>query len=78
VDVCYKPKVPIIANKTGVILRGVNLRSDPSTARKPVGLLHANEEVELLSSEAVRGFFQVKTKDGRQGWVGKQFVRVRA
>jgi hypothetical protein len=66
VDVCYQPKVPIIAKKMGVILRAANLRSDPSTAHKPVGLLYTNEEVELLSSEAVRGFFQVKTKDGRQ------------
>jgi hypothetical protein len=66
VDVCYKPKVPIVSKKMGVILRGVNLRSDPSMLHQPVGLLHTNDEVELLSSDAVRGFFQVRTKNKRR------------
>lgn len=78
VDVFYKPAPPATASMKGVIIHGVNLRPDPSTAHEPVGTLGAKEEVELLSAEPVHGFLQVKSKDGKKGWVGKQSVRLKA
>jgi hypothetical protein len=77
VDVFYKPASSASASLRGVVVQGVNLRPEPSTANKPIGVLQAREEVEFLSTEPVRGFVQVKARDGRKGWVGKQFVRIK-
>jgi hypothetical protein len=82
VDVCYKPKggraQGSLGGGTALVIRGVNLRRNPSSVNKPIAVLQANTEVQLLSPAPVQGFYKVKTRSGLEGWVGANFLKVRA
>ncbi|MCZ8514104.1 SH3 domain-containing protein [Paenibacillus filicis] len=54
------------ANAT--IVSGVNLRTQPSTSSKTIGILKAGETVELLA-KANNYWYQVKDAQGRTGYV---------
>jgi hypothetical protein len=82
VDVCYKPKSGraqgVLGGGTALVIHGVNLRRSPSSVNKPIAVLQANTEVQLLSSSPVRGFYKVKTTNGLEGWVGANFLKIKA
>lgn len=59
-----------------MVVRNVNLRSDPSTANPPLRLLIPPARVSLLASSATNGYLHIKTEDGVEGWVWSKNVRV--
>ena len=52
------------------VVRNVNLRSDPSTGNDPLRLLRPPGKAQLFEHVApVRGYRQVRTRQGDVGWV---------
>src|SRR2546429_9170428 len=52
------------------------LRSDPSTLDPPEAVLHAGDKLTLLDPTPEHGYYQVKTQDGKEGWVFSKSIRV--
>jgi Bacterial SH3 domain len=52
-----------------VVRRNVNLRSDASTDSEPITLLTPPARLTLLSPDKQKGYYHVRTSDGKEGWV---------
>src|SRR5712691_7001841 len=52
------------------------LRPDPSTLDPPEAVLHAGDKLTLLDPTPEHGYYQVRTQDGKEGWVYSKSIRV--
>lgn len=55
-----------------------NLRGDPTTAEPPEAVLHQGDKLTLLDPTPEHGYYQVQTKEGKQGWVSLRAIRILA
>jgi hypothetical protein len=51
------------------VRKKATLRQDPSTAHRPLRVLMPPAELELLSYQPGRGYYNVRTGSGEEGWV---------
>ncbi len=56
------------------VKRNVNLRSDPSTANRPIELLRSGTGLMILDSTVQGGYYHAKAEDGKEGWVWSRNV----
>jgi Bacterial SH3 domain len=59
-----------------VVRRDANLRVDPSSNEPPEAKLHPGDRLTLLDATPEHGYYQVKTQDGKDGWVFSKSIRV--
>ena len=60
--------IPCLATE-GVVTHRATLRSDPSTDHKPLLVLQAGEDVEILAPTPTSNYYHVRTTEGTDGWV---------
>lgn len=65
---------PTYAQESTTVLHHVYLRSDPSTANAPIGIMRKGQKVLLVDRAPSDGFFHVKTARGKEGWIGATFL----
>jgi hypothetical protein len=61
-----------------IVLHHVYLRSDPSTSKNPIATLRKGQKVMLVEPGSTDGFFNVKTAQGKVGWVGGTYLALGA
>ena len=60
-----------------VVKKNVYLRSAPNTSNQPIRKLIPPDEVELIDSTTVDGFYHVRTVEGEdEGWVWSKNIRI--
>lgn len=59
-----------------IVRRDANLRVDPSTNEAPEAKLHQGDMLTLLDPTPEHGYYQVKTPEGKEGWVFSRSIRV--
>jgi hypothetical protein len=64
------------AAQQAIVRRDANLRIDPSTNDPPEAKMHAGDKVALLDLTPEHGYYQVKTADGKDGWVFSRSIRI--
>ena len=60
-----------IVRKAGAILR-----LTPSTIEPPEARLNVDDKLTLLDPTPEHGYYQVKTKDGKEGWIFSTSIRI--
>lgn len=53
----------------GVVKHHATLRNDPSSAHRPLLVLQAGEDVEILDPAPTHNYYHVRTTDGTEGWI---------
>jgi hypothetical protein len=53
----------------GVVKHHATLRNDPSTAHKPLQVVQAGEDVEILDPAPTHNYYHVRTSEGTEGWI---------
>src|SRR4051812_26098186 len=53
-----------------------NLRADPSTSEPPEAVLHSGDKLTLLDPTPEHGYYQVRTGDGKDGWVFSKNIKI--
>jgi len=59
-----------------IVRRDANLRVDPSTSEPPEAKLHPGDMLTLMDPTPEHGYYQVKTTDGKEGWVSLSSIRI--
>jgi hypothetical protein len=59
-----------------VVVRDVNMRSEPTSASSSVRLLKPAEKLTLIAPGKSSGYYHAKTQDGAEGWVWARNVRL--
>lgn len=59
----------LLAQKQATITEGSNLRPDPSTHNPPIQTLARGTRVAVLEAKPTNGFYHVRTKGKKEGWV---------
>ncbi len=60
---------------TGLVsVEVLNIRTGPDTTYGVIGQLKKNDRLELLARNEVGTWLQVRTEDGREGWVFAEYV----
>lgn len=59
-----------------VVHRNAFLRADPSTNDPPEAKLQIGDKLMLLDPTPEHGYYQVKTADGKDGWVFSKSIRI--
>jgi hypothetical protein len=81
--VCLRSLALVIFTSTlvfasqGTISRPSNLRSTPSTTKKPVAKLAISDQVEILDATPQNGYYHVETENGVEGWVWGKALRLK-
>jgi hypothetical protein len=65
-----------LSAQEAVVRRTANLRPDPGTSEPAEAILHAGDMLTLLDLTPERGYYQVKTRDGMEGWVFSRSIKV--
>ena len=60
----------------GVVTHRATLRSDPSSQHKPILVLQAGEDVELIDAAPTHNYLHVRTADGTEGWVFSRNIEI--
>jgi len=68
---------PLLAQEA-VVRRDANLRPDPGTSEPPEAVLPPGEKLTILDPTPEHGYLQIKTRDGKEGWVFSRNIRVLA
>ncbi len=63
-------------SQDAIVRRDVNLRADPSTNDPPEAKLHQGDRLTLLDPTPEHGYYQVRTRAGKEGWVFLRSIRV--
>jgi uncharacterized protein YraI len=74
------PPTPTVVPVTGTTSTQVNVRAEPSTAGKVLGLITANATVEIIGKDPGENWWQIlypQAADGK-GWVAAQFITTAA
>jgi len=66
----------LLAQEAVVVRKTANLRADPGTGEAPEAVLHSGDKLTLLDPTPEHGYYQVKTRDGKEGWVFSRSIRV--
>ena len=53
-----------------------NLRADPGTSDPPEAVLHSGDKLTLLDPTPEHGYYQVRTQDGKEGWVFSKNIKI--
>jgi hypothetical protein len=66
------------ANAQEAVVRSqkTNLRQDPSTIEPAEAILHSGDKLTLIDPTPEHGYLQVKTSDGKEGWVYSKSIHV--
>ena len=64
------------AAQEAIVRRDTNLRLTPSTNEPPEAKLHQGDKLTLLDPTPEHGYYQVKTRDGKDGWVFSRSIHV--
>src|SRR5260370_4758887 len=59
-----------------IVRRDANLRADPSTNEPPEAKLRQGDALTLIDPTPEHGYYQVRTRDGKEGWVFSRSIRV--
>ena len=59
-----------------IVRKPANLRVDPSTNEPPEAKLRQGDMLTLLDPTPEHGYYQVKTAEGKEGWVFSKSIRV--
>lgn len=59
-----------------IVKRNVNLREDPSAQNAEIRLIPVGEVLELVDSDKVDGYYNVRTSTGEEGWVWAKNVSI--
>jgi hypothetical protein len=59
-----------------IVRKAANLRADPSTNEPPEATLHPGDMLTVLDPTPEHGYYQVRTRDGKEGWVFSKNIRV--
>ena len=59
-----------------IVRKDANLRADPSTNEAPEARVKQGDVLTLLDPTPEHGYYQVKTRDGKEGWVFSRSIRV--
>ena len=59
-----------------IVRKDANLRVDPSTNEPPEAKLHQGDMLTLIDPTPEHGYYQVRTRDGTEGWVFSRSIRV--
>jgi hypothetical protein len=65
-----------LSAQEAIVRRTANLRPDPGTSEPAEATLHAGDMLTLLDLTPERGYYQVKTRDGMEGWVFSRSIKV--
>jgi hypothetical protein len=66
---------PLFA-QDAIVRRNTSLRVEPGANQPAESLLRQGDKVTLLDLTPEHGYYQVKTQDGKQGWVSLRAVKV--
>jgi flagellar basal body rod protein FlgC len=64
------------AQRATVTQAAVNLRAEPSAQSAAEAVLHKGDVLAVLDATPERGFLQVKTQDGKDGWVSVRAIKI--
>lgn len=64
------------AQEAVVRSKTANLRVEPGTQDAPVAVLHAGDRIKLLDPTPERGYYQVVTEDGKDGWIFLRAIKI--
>lgn len=59
-----------------IVRRNTNLRVEPGTNEPPEAKLHVGDKLTLIDLTPEHGYYQVKTSDGKEGWVFSKNIHV--
>jgi hypothetical protein len=59
-----------------IIKNRATLRSDPSTQRAPLAILHPDEHLDLIEPAPTAGYYHVRSEEGEEGWVYSRNVEI--
>lgn len=59
-----------------IVKNRATLRSDPSTQRPPIAILHPDEHLDLLEPAPTAGYYHVRSDEGEEGWVYSRNVEI--
>jgi hypothetical protein len=59
-----------------IIKNRATLRSDPSTQRAPIAILHPAEHLDLIEPTPTAGYYHVRSEEGEEGWVYSRNVEI--
>jgi uncharacterized protein YgiM (DUF1202 family) len=58
------------------IANAINIRSGPGEGYSPIALLYEDETAEVLGTSQFGNWYQIRTEDGQEGWVGIDVVEL--
>jgi len=59
-----------------IVRRNTSLRVEPGANQPAEAALHTGDRLSLLDLTPEHGYYQVKTQDGKQGWVSLRAIKV--
>ena len=67
--------IPLLSQQA-VVRHNANLRSEPNATASVEGSVHVNDTLTVLDSTPEHGYLQVRTSDGKDGWVFSRYIKV--
>jgi SH3 domain-containing protein len=65
-----------LLSQQAIVRRNVNLRSEPNSTSSVEARLSVGDKLTLLDPTPERGYVQVRTAGGQEGWVFSRYVKV--
>lgn len=59
-----------------VVRNNANLRTEPGTSQPPEAKLQPGDKLTLLDPTPEHGYYQVRTQDGKEGWVFSRSIKI--
>ncbi len=59
-----------------IVRKTASLRTEPGTAQPPEATLPVGDKLTLLDPTPEHGYYQVKTQDGKEGWVFSKSIKL--
>ncbi len=76
VSVFVLASVSCLLAQQAIVRSNANLRSQPGTSQAPEAQLKAGDRVTLLDLTPEHGYYQVRTQDGKEGWVFSRSIKI--
>ena len=67
--------LPLFAQQA-VVRRNASLRAEPNATATVEGRLQVNDTLTLLDPTPEHGYLQVRTRDGKDGWVFSRYIKI--
>ena len=65
-----------LSAQEAIVRRAASLRPDPGTSEAAEAMLHVGDKLTLLDLTPEHGYYQVRTHDGKEGWVFSRSIKV--